>query len=1001
MRHSLRNTTALVVVLGGLAAPGAHAGTGYSVAGGASSGSGGSGLTVPQQNLLATIPAVTTTAQGAVQTQGGNVSATKVTPDGTAVAQVLSTVMAQVIAQATAAATQVNLLAEANRATAAEGQNASAVTAEANRAKAAEILLAPQTSVTAETNRASAAEGVNAGAITTETNRATTVEATKAPTSGLTAETSRAQSAEGANASATSTETNRASAAEVSLGNATSTETARASAAEALAAPLMNAHLTGSPTVPVPSASDSSGAPAPTSWVQSYVTQHGSSATNVASGTDISQTKIVRPDGTNTTPTAVAGQAQTAWQPGAVVDTATVDQAGTAVAKSIAQKALIFNVLDILPQAGPTTDYTSVVNTAMAAGETLRMPYTGTEYFISGQIVMGAYSTIQMDPGAAFNVQTAGSWLNVPSNAPGAHLVNVLFDGSSYYTNGSGTGNCSGPDFSWDGGGTTYLDAFYLSTGCDRVRINRASFTWAKNTGIELTGANNAKITLNVFGHNGAFDMYAISGDRLLFDGNSDVVGSGSEFFAMTYPVTYAKIVNNDAEFAGDNCYSLSGNHAQVANNRAYKCKFHGYANYGDFNELVGNSSRDAGQNNNQTTGATAAPTITTRYNPSGAGLNSNTNNGQYYGIDTVGAFGGYGAAAKVEDNTIDDDQASLTQGGINIQKGYSNWATGTVYSGTYYYVAAAGGVYQAKITGASSATSSTAPSGTGNGPGTVATTETPATGVTISWYYISSIPLGTSEPSGGLYANNHVLRWGGGQNAIYDQTQNKNNFVGTLPSQATGFATLDKNGLMGSPISLPQTSNGLAAATISTGNCGTELLDVGSAADTYTLGALPVNCSITLEQTSAYPNTVLAASGTALALPNGALPITAFPGAYLHIFVRSATVVEVYGDLKRAEIDTSGGAPISLNGTAITVPATTSLLRFNQSSAVTSQTINLSTTGVTDGQALQVDNYGAAVNALTLNPSVAQWTNGSTLASGSAFRLRWSTAAAAWIREE
>jgi|GEM_PF-1439554 uncharacterized protein YlxP (DUF503 family) len=122
----------------------------------------------------------------------------------TDLAQITTSVTNEATARAAAdVVLQGNIDAEATRATAAEGVNATAITNEATARAAADTTL--QSNITAEATRATAAEGVNAAAITAEASTARAAEAANA--SAITAETTRATAAEGVNATAISTET--------------------------------------------------------------------------------------------------------------------------------------------------------------------------------------------------------------------------------------------------------------------------------------------------------------------------------------------------------------------------------------------------------------------------------------------------------------------------------------------------------------------------------------------------------------------------------------------------------------------------------------------------------------------------------------------------------------------------------------------------------------------------------------------------------------------------
>ena len=99
------------------------------------------------------------------------------------------------------------------------------------------------------------------------------------------------------------------------------------------------------------------------------------------------------------------------------------------------------------------------------------------------------------------------------------------------------------------------------------------------------------------------------------------------------------------------------------------------------------------------------------------------------------------------------------------------------------------------------------------------------------------------------------------------------------------------------------------------------------------------------------------------------------------------------------ALIDGSG-VRVSLTTSGYTVPANTSLVRFTQSSTVSSATVTLPT-ALADGQPIQFVNYAGTVTALTFSPSVNGWTNGNTLAAYTGLRIRWDATSSAWYREQ
>jgi hypothetical protein len=99
------------------------------------------------------------------------------------------------------------------------------------------------------------------------------------------------------------------------------------------------------------------------------------------------------------------------------------------------------------------------------------------------------------------------------------------------------------------------------------------------------------------------------------------------------------------------------------------------------------------------------------------------------------------------------------------------------------------------------------------------------------------------------------------------------------------------------------------------------------------------------------------------------------------------------------ATVDATG-VRYALTGTAYTVPANTSLMRFVQTSTVAAQTVALPTASG-DGHVIQFVNYAGGVTALTFSPAVAGWTNGAALGANSGMRIRWDATSGAWQREQ
>ena len=139
----------------------------------------------------------------------------------------------------------------------------------------------------------------------------------------------------------------------------------------------------------------------------------------------------------------------------------------------------------------------------------------------------------------------------------------------------------------------------------------------------------------------------------------------------------------------------------------------------------------------------------------------------------------------------------------------------------------------------------------------------------------------------------------------------------------------------------------------------------------------------------------LLSATGTQLEYNSTPLLQALATGAYLGSSGSSGLPTLSLGAL----IDNSG-VRTTLTTSGYTVPVNTSLVRFAQTSTVSSATITLPT-ALADGQSIQFINESSnPVTALTFSPSVIGWTNGSALAPNVSMQVSWDATASAWYVE-
>ena len=419
------------------------------------------------------------------------------------------------------------------------------------------------------------------------------------------------------------------------------------------------------------------------------------------------------------------------------------------------------DILNDLPQATASTDFTVALNRRLATGARIRLPNTGLPYQISGTLTLPAGAALLCDPGTVIQQTTAGKQtLNV--TGAGARVDACL-------VSGGGIGGVVGaPNFTWIGGGADSTGGLYIRS--DHVRVERTAWTKTAGTAISIDSAADTDFQIidNEFEQNVGFGVWATNGaSNGLISGNW-TNSNGIELVGITYSAHHIRITDNYAHGTGDNCFSISGYDNTATGNIANGCAYTGIYVYGDQNLVVGNTSLDNGQVHNPTFATLVGPSLT-----AGNGYSSsNANN--YPGINATGNYGGGGQENVIVGNFTDDDQTTKTQAfdivtGVN----YGTWAASTAYaSGAYVY--SNGATWQATAAGTSG---STAPSGTAN-----------VSDGSITWKYLKTLPIATREAAGNTIIGNVTYRYATA--AYNDTTVNHNNTIITDGNFTFGSAS-------------------------------------------------------------------------------------------------------------------------------------------------------------------------------------------------------------------
>ena len=414
-----------------------------------------------------------------------------------------------------------------------------------------------------------------------------------------------------------------------------------------------------------------------------------------------------------------------------------------------AMRADAADILDILPQASASTDFTTSIKSLTSAGKKVYLPNTGTPYAISDTLTLAAGSALLCDPGVVIQQTTVGKQsLNI--TGAGARIDACQISG------GGIAGVVNAPYFTWVGGGADSTGGLYIRS--DHVRVERTAWTKGSSTAISIDSAADTdfQIINNEFENNVGFGIWATNGaSNGLISGNWTNT-NGIELVGITYSAHHIRVTNNYAHGTGDNCFSITGYDNTVTGNIANGCAFTGIYAYGDQNVITGNTAIDNGQVHNPAFTTLVGPNLT-----AGVGYQS-ANTNKYAAISANGNFGGGGQVNIITGNYTDDDQTTMTQDySVSIGSGYANWAAGTSYaSGAYTY--SNGATWQATAAGTSG---STAPSGTSN-----------VSDGGVTWKYLKTLPVATREPSQNIAGPNVTFRF---KTAAYnDATINHNNTI-------------------------------------------------------------------------------------------------------------------------------------------------------------------------------------------------------------------------------
>lgn len=389
------------------------------------------------------------------------------------------------------------------------------------------------------------------------------------------------------------------------------------------------------------------------------------------------------------------------------------------------------NVLNVLPQTSSSTDYTAVINTALALGKPVLLPYTGTTYQISNVLTFPAGANLTCAQGVIIHISAAASvgW-QIATSGSGASINGCFFQGDNLHVD---LANITQDHFTWTGGGGNQTGTIFVS-GSSAIddTIQNIKMTNGYTIGIDLaSNAVHTSVIHSEFESMGGFGIRVDSGANKFYLSGNWTYANAIELIGVTKDGWGGVIIGNHAEGTGDNGISVTGYDNVVANNVGYRVAFDPLYIYGSYNTVTGNKATDGGQSHNP-----AFPF----YN---AGDTRN-----YAGIVVSGNFGGSGQDNVLAGNIEGDDQAVQTQAyGFEYGPGYNPWAASTVYTpiglGSTVYVYNAGNIYSSTVGGTSGTTAPTCTTGTCSDGG-------------ITWTFVATTPQGTREAANNS-AYNHV----------------------------------------------------------------------------------------------------------------------------------------------------------------------------------------------------------------------------------------------------
>ncbi len=332
------------------------------------------------------------------------------------------------------------------------------------------------------------------------------------------------------------------------------------------------------------------------------------------------------------------------------------------LAASIADAQSNTNILSLLPQATPSTDYTKTINEAAAAGRALFLPNTGKAYIVSGPIQFSTRgASLIGETGTTLEFTGKQTFFRVL--APDITFQDITFDGTALKKTPRPEAYCLAPRFKWKRGGLHFGGPVFLQKGCDGAQISGVKADFDSSTAFTVM-AKDVTITNADFSHNLGFGIFATKGATgFLFSGNRGDA-NGIEAIAVGHGASGGEIRQNVITGSGDNCISISGDEVRVIGNTLKYCLCHGIGVYGSNNIISNNTFIDNGQINNPSARPIALWNGTSKeiyHSPGYAVLT-------YDAIMVAGAFGGNGQSNRIDNNTVSDDQVVPTQGGIVVK---------------------------------------------------------------------------------------------------------------------------------------------------------------------------------------------------------------------------------------------------------------------------------------------------------------------------------------------